>query len=105
MIEIHLYGKLRCYAKDNSSRQESVIRIESQSDETIESLLTRVGISIDEVASIFYNGRLLATHSKSALMVGFHQVRSNPFEWDLSVPVKVGDRIGLFGRDMALLVV
>lgn len=105
MIEIHLYGKLRRYAKDNPSSRGSVIRIESQPDETIESLLTRVGISLDEVYSIFYNSRLLATHSKSALMVGFHQVRYNPFDWDLSLPVKAGDRIGLFGRDMALLVV
>ncbi len=105
MIEIHLYGKLRRYAKDNSPSRESVIWIESQPDETVESLLTRVGISIDEVYSIVYNSSLLATHSKTALLMEYPQVRSNLFDWDLSMPVKAGDRIGLFSRDMALLIV
>jgi len=105
MIEIHLYGKLRRFAKDSSPVRESVIRIESQPDETVESLLTRVGISIDEVYTIFYNSRLLSTHFKGALMMEFPQVNSNPFDWDLSIPIKAGDRIGLFGRDMASLIV
>jgi hypothetical protein len=33
------------------------------------------------------------------------QVHENPLEWKLDVAVKAGDRIGLFGRDMAALVV
>jgi hypothetical protein len=32
-------------------------------------------------------------------------MRSNPFDWDLDIPVKAGDRIGLFGRDMSALVI
>jgi hypothetical protein len=32
----------------------------------------------------------------------FHK---NPLEWELDLVVKAGDRIGLFGRDMAALVI
>lgn len=105
MVEIHLYGKLRRYAKNNPSSQDSVIRLEHQPDETIESLLERIGISVDEIHHIFYNSKLLATHTTMALWLGYQQERTNPFDWDLSVPVESGDRIGLFGKDMALLVV
>jgi hypothetical protein len=105
MVEIHLYGKLRRYAKNNSPSQDSVIRLEHQPDETIESLLERIGISVDEIHHIFYNSKLLATHTTMALWLGYQQERTNPFDWDLSVPVESGDRIGLFGKDMAMLVV
>jgi hypothetical protein len=40
-----------------------------------------------------------------ASMVGYRQVRGNPYNWDLNVAVNHSDRIGLFGRDMAALVV
>jgi hypothetical protein len=40
-----------------------------------------------------------------ARWLGHRQVRANPFDWDLNVAVKSGDRIGLFGRDMGALVV
>jgi hypothetical protein len=40
-----------------------------------------------------------------ASMVGYPQVRGNPYNWDLNVALKTADRIGLFGRDMAALVV
>ena len=40
-----------------------------------------------------------------ARWLGYQQVRPDPFDWNLSTPVKPGDRIGLFGRDMAALVV
>ena len=83
----------------------NVIKAKSQADDTIESLLTRLGISIDEIYNIFYNSKLLATRSNMAKWIGYRQVRSDPFDWDLNVKVKPGDRIGLFGRDMAALVV
>ena len=40
-----------------------------------------------------------------ARWMGYQQVRKDPFNWDLNVAVKPSDRIGLFGRDMAALVV
>jgi hypothetical protein len=48
---------------------------------------------------------LLAARSGMASMVGYQQVRENPYNWDLNVIVNPLDRIGLFGRDMAALVV
>jgi hypothetical protein len=105
MVEIHLFGKLRRYAKNTDGEDKYVIQISPRADETIESLLDRVEISIEDIYSIFFNRKLLAARSGMARWLGHRQVRANPFDWDLNVPVKSGDRIGLFGRDMAALVV
>ena len=102
MIEIRLYGKLRRYAKDEP---ESIIRLPPQIGETLENLLARLGIPTDEIYSIFYNSKLLAARSGMARWIGYRQVGPSPFDWDLSVTVQPADRIGLFGRDMAALVV
>jgi hypothetical protein len=40
-----------------------------------------------------------------AYWIGYQQVQENPLAWELNVVVKAGDRIGLFGRDMAALVI
>ncbi len=105
MIEIHLYGKLRGYIKESQTIRNNVIRIAPGLDETIESLLARVGINTEEIYNIFLNSKLLSTRSSMAKWLGYQQVRSTPFDWDLKIPVKSGDRIGLFGSDMAALVV
>jgi hypothetical protein len=105
MVKIHLFGKLRRYAKNTDTGDNYVIKISPRTDETIESLLDRVEISTEEIYSIFFNRKLLAARSGMARWIGHRQVRANPFDWDLNVPVKSGDRIGLFGRDMAALVV
>ena len=103
MVKIHVYGKLRRYAPDSRADRDSVIAVGPQPDETVESLLARVGIPVDEVYHVFFNGNLLATHNAIAPGLGFQQVRMNPFDWKLNVSVKDGDRLGLFGMDMALL--
>jgi hypothetical protein len=105
MVEIHLFGKLRKYAQNSDHENGSVIRIAPQSGETIALLLARVGIAIEEVYSIFVNHKLLAARSGMARWIGHPKVRSDPFNWDLDIPVNAGDRVGLFGRDMAALVV
>ena len=102
MVKIRLYGKLRRYAQDNP---DSIIRVSPESNETLEILLNRLGIPLDDIYSIFYNSKLLATRSGMASWIGYQQVRSNPFDWDLSLTLQPSDRIGLFGRDMAALVV
>jgi hypothetical protein len=102
MVEIHLYGKLRRYADDSP---DSIIRISPESNETLGCLLNRLNIPLDDIYSIFYNSKLLAARSGMASWIGYQQVRSNPFDWDLNVTVQSSDRIGLFGRDMAALVV
>ncbi|UCE53075.1 MAG: hypothetical protein JSV31_28105 [Desulfobacterales bacterium] len=105
MVEIHLYGKLRRYAKNTKAAEDYVIKISPQADDTVESLLSRTGITSEDIYSIFLNRKLLAARSGMARWIGYRQVRSNPFNWDLNVAVKSGDRIGLFGRDMAALVI
>lgn len=105
MVEIHLYGKLRRYAGNLDTAKEHVISISPQTDETIESLLARMEISAKDIYSIFLNGKLLAARSGMARWMGYQQIRSNPFDWDLNIAVSSGDRIGLFGRDMAALVI
>ena len=102
MVEIRLYGKLRRYAKNIP---DNIIRVSPESNETLDILLKRLGIPIDEIYSIFYNSKLLAARSGTARWIGFRQVHTNPFDWDLSLIIQSSDRIGLFGRDMAALVV
>ncbi len=105
MVEIHLFGKLRKYAQKSDRETAHVIQVSPQSDETIALLLDRVGIAIDDVYSIFVNHKLLAARSGMASWIGHQKVRQDPFNWDLDIPVRAGDRVGLFGRDMAALVV
>jgi len=105
MVEIRLYGKLRRYAQNIPIDRKNVIRVSPESDETLEALLTRLEIPIDEIYSIFFNSKLLAARTAMAKWIGYQQVRTNPFDWNLNVTVKPADRIGLFGRDMAALVI
>ena len=105
MVEIHLYGKLRRYARDDPSEGGPVIRVAPESGETLDRLLARLEIPIDEIYSIFFNSKLLAARTGMALWLRHQQVRTDPFDWSLNVPVQPADRIGLFGRDMSALVV
>ena len=105
MAEIHLYGKLRRYAQDNQSEHGNVIRVSPGADESLEMLLARLEIPVDEIYSIFFNSKLLAARTGMALWLGHRQVRTDPFDWNLNVPIQHADRIGLFGRDMSALVV
>ena len=105
MVEIHLFGKLRKYTQKTDQETGYVIRISPESDETIGLLLSRAGIAIEDIYSIFVNHKLLAARSGMASWIGHQRVRNDPFNWDLEIPVNPDDRIGLFGRDMAALVV
>jgi len=105
MIEIRIFGNLRRYAPDIPVDSQNVYRVVPESDETLAMLLARLDIPVEEIYSIFFNSKLLAARSGMASMVGYRQMRANPYDWNLALPVKPGDRIGLFGRDMAALVV
>lgn len=105
MVEIRVYGKLRRYVHDIPTDSDNVIRITPESDETLDKLLARLGIPPEAIYSIFLNSKLLAARSGMARWMGYRQVRNDPFNWDLNVTLKPSDRIGLFGRDMAALVV
>ena len=82
MIEIHLYGKLRRFADQKSPLQESVVLMDARDGDTIQSVVERIGISVNELGNnIFLNGEYSG----------------------LDRSVKDGDRLGLFPDDMQLL--
>lgn len=107
MVEIYLYGLLRCYAPDSQPDGESVVRLELQPGDTVGTLLERLGIPSAEICHAFLNGRLLSTRNAMAPWLGYQQVRDGASIWHaaLDVPAQPGDRLGLFACDMALLVV
>jgi len=105
MVEIRIFGKLRRYAQDFPADSDNTIRVTAESDETLETLLAKLNMPVDEIYTVFFNSKLLATRSGMASMIGYRQVRENPYNWDLQIAVNPSDRIGLFGRDMAALVV
>jgi hypothetical protein len=84
MVDIRLFGKLRRFIKEPEAGHANIIRVAPQPEETLQQLLARIGIPIDEIYTI---------------------VHEDPLDWNLEVALKAGDRIGLFGRDMAALVV
>jgi len=105
MISIHLYGKLRRYAPDKSPSGISVLEIEAIENETLQMLLDRIGMGIDELYTIFINSKLLTSRTRYATFLGYHQVHEEDCQgWDLTVVIKDGDRIGFFGPDMPALV-
>lgn len=103
MVEVHLYGRLRRYAPDSRPDRESVVQLELQPGETVETVLERLGISPAEVYHVFLNGALLSTHNSMAPWLRYQETGARG--QGLAVPVYPGDRLGLFARDMALLVV
>jgi hypothetical protein len=101
VIEIHVYGQLRQYASSSSGSGESVLELERRSGETVRSVLERVGIDQEEVCHVFLNGSILATQNSMAPWLEYQKAEGKGLE----TPVRDGDRLGLFARDMALLVV
>jgi len=82
MIEIHLYGRLRRFADEQDPARDSVVHLPVQEGDTIQKVLERLGIPIEEVGSnIFLNWQYSA----------------------LTRAVKDGDRLAVFPDDMQLL--
>ncbi len=102
MIEIHLYGSLRRHAPNSRPDRESVARLEPQPDETVGMALERLGILPDEISHIFLNGTLLFTRNSMAPWLKYQESHSSK---GLDTPMRAGDRLGLFARDMGLLVI
>ena len=71
MVNIHFFGKLRRYAENTSGAKNYVISISSHTDETVESLLGRIGVATEDIYSIFLNRKLLAARSGMARWIGF----------------------------------
>jgi hypothetical protein len=105
MIEVHLYGRLRRYAPDVSSEQGTVLHVEPELTETLSALLNHLGIPLEDLYHVFVNGSLLVTHNAMAPWLVYPQAQEDISNWEMNVPLNDGDRVGLFGEDMASLVV
>jgi hypothetical protein len=105
MIEIRLYGKLRQQSSINEIRETGILHLTPESGETLNSLLGRIRINTEDAHSIFLNAKLLAARSNMARWLRYQGTTNNPLDWNLDVPLNSGDRVGIFGRDMAALVV
>jgi hypothetical protein len=101
-VEVHLYGSLRRYAANARRNRESVVRLVPRPGETVGTALERLGISPTEVYHVFLNGALVSSSNSMAPWLEYQQVRGGT---GLDTPVRSGDRLGLFARDMGLLVV
>jgi len=101
MIEVHLYGQLRSHAADPRASGESILRLEYHAGETIGSLLQRAGFPREEICHIFLNGQLVTTQNTMAPWLRYQEAG------DLGLDTRLhrGDRLGLFAKDMGLLVV
>jgi molybdopterin converting factor small subunit len=82
MIEIHFYGKLRRFASDRDASGYSIVQAPLEEGDTIQSVLKRLGVPLNEVGSnIFLNWTYSA----------------------LDRSVQSGDRLAVFPDDMQLL--
>lgn len=104
MIKLNLYGKLRGFAPDTSTIGVSSLSIPLQSNDTIASVLARLGIEPDQIYTVFVNSKLVATRNHMASIVELVQVDPDPHAWDLNLPLQNDDQLGIFGNDMAILV-
>ncbi len=107
MVKVYLYGRLRQFGPEPRGDRECFLTLEVEPGYTVGVVLERLGIPLEEIAHIFLNGRLLATRNSMAPWLQYQRAKEEAltFELNLDHPVKEGDRIGLFGRDMAMLVV
>ncbi len=103
MLEIHLYGSLRRYAPDSRPDRESIVRFEPQPGDTVGTTLERLGISFEQICHVFLNGTLLSTKNSMAPWLKYQQTGARAR--GLDTPIQPGDRLGLFARDMGLLVI
>jgi len=82
MIEIHMYGKLRRFAREQEPTGYSIVCAPVKDGDTIQSVLERLGVPLKEVGSnIFLNWQYSALTRK----------------------VQDGDRLAVFPDDMQLL--
>ncbi len=105
MIEIRIYGKLRRQSAIREIRDTGILHLAPEPDETLASLLVRTGITADQTHTIFLNAKLLAARSNMARWLRYQGATDDPLDWNLNIGLNPGDRVGVFGRDMAALVV
>jgi hypothetical protein len=107
MIEVHLYGELRRHVQKKITSDQSIIRLFVGDEETVGGALHRLGIDPTLVGQIFLNRKLLSSRCSMAPWLGYQSVheRVPVGQSYLEAPIHSGDRLGVFPRNMAMLVV
>jgi len=105
LIEVRLFGDLWRHADGLTSSGAAVYLAPEQSG-TVGQVLSQVGIDPEEVSNVFVNGRLLP-RSAYPISLGYPLVSQVPLsaEGCWNSRVRSGDRLGIFGRNMGLVVV
>ena len=103
MIEVHLYGKLRTYCEGYAKKGAAVMAVPLSQGETLSVFIDRIGIPLGEINHIFHNSKLLVTRTNNAILYDFPLASHSLDDWELSVELKTGDRLGLFGLDIPML--
>ena len=106
MIEVRLFGSLQQYSPDPTSVPGTPLHLSFGDGSTLGQVLDRVGIDPDEVSNVFVNGRLLP-RSVYPITLGYQLAAEGPLspEAYLRAAVQPGDRVGIFPRKMASVVV
>jgi len=106
LIEVRLFGDLRRHFPDPASPSGTVLQLPNGDGETVGQVLARMGIELQEVSNVFLNGRLVP-RSAYPITLGYPLTARAPVspEGLLETPVHSGDRLGLFPRNMGVVVV
>ena len=114
MVRIYLYGEQHQYGDQPRADRDTVVTLSITSDITVAQVLADLGIAPEEVAHIFLNRKLLKAGSTMAPWLGYQTetdrlpggppIRGSSAEF-LDACIRSGDRLGLFPRRMAMLVV
>ena len=104
MIEVRLFGDLRRYAGEPSAPSGVVLEVDDA--DTVGQVLAHMAIPLEEVGNLFLNGRLLP-RSVYPITLGYPLAASVPLSAAklLDTALKPGDRLGVFPKKMALVVV
>lgn len=106
MIEVRLFGDLRQYATGSAAEPGTVLHLPEDGSRTLGQVLAILGIEPAEVSNVFLNGRLLP-RSLYPITLGYPLAAESPLtqEGYLNTPVRAGDRLGIFPRNMGAVVV
>ncbi|HNS51768.1 MAG TPA: hypothetical protein PKO09_11370 [Anaerolineae bacterium] len=106
MIEIRLFGNLRRHAPDAIPASDTILYLPAAETATVGQVLARIGIDPAEVSHVFLNGRLLP-RAAYPITLGYPLAAGQPLtpEGHWGMPVREGDRVGIFPRNMGVVVV
>ena len=105
MIEVRLFGDLSRRVASESAPGTPVY-LQANGDDNVGTVLTQLQVAPESVGNIFLNGRLFP-RSAYPISLGYPLVAGQPLspQQYLLVPVKSGDRVGIFPTIMCSVVV